>query len=35
VVEQKDEDHGGDDHGDQVLGLEKIKNKNKKLKAKV
>jgi hypothetical protein len=30
-----DEDHGGDGHGDQVLGLEKKKNKNKKLKAKV
>jgi hypothetical protein len=39
VVEQMDEDHGGDGHGDQVLGLEKNKNKNKnknkKLKAKV
>jgi hypothetical protein len=30
-----DEDHGGDGHGDQVLGLEKKKEKNKKLKAKV
>ena len=31
------EDHvdGGDGHGDQVLGLEKKKEKNKKLKAKV
>jgi hypothetical protein len=35
VVEQMDEDHGGDDHGDQVLGLEKKKEKNKKLKTKV
>jgi hypothetical protein len=24
-----DEDHGGDDHGDQVLGLEKRKRKIK------
>jgi hypothetical protein len=30
-----DEDHGGDGHGGQVLGLEKKKEKNKKLKAKV
>jgi hypothetical protein len=30
-----DGDHGGDGHGDQVLGLEKKKEKNKKLKAKV
>jgi hypothetical protein len=30
-----DKDHGGDGHGDQVLGLEKKKNINKKLKAKV
>ena len=31
------EDHvdGGDGHGDQVLGLEKKKERNKKLKAKV
>ena len=31
------EDHvdGGDGHGDQVLGLEKKKEKNKRLKAKV
>jgi hypothetical protein len=35
VVEQMDEEHGGDAHGDQVLGLEKKKEKNKKLKAKV
>jgi hypothetical protein len=35
VVEQMDEDHGGYGHGDQVLGLEKKKEKNKKLKAKV
>jgi hypothetical protein len=30
-----DEDHGGDGHGDQVLGLEKKEEKKKKLKAKV
>jgi hypothetical protein len=30
-----DEDHGGDGHGDQVLGLDKKKEKNKKLKSKV
>jgi hypothetical protein len=30
-----DKDHGGDGHGDQVLGFEKKKEKNKKLKAKV
>jgi hypothetical protein len=35
VVEQMDENHGGDGHGDQVLGLEKKKEKNKKLKAKL
>jgi hypothetical protein len=35
VVEQIDKDHGGDGHGDQVLGLEKKKEKDKKLKAKV
>jgi hypothetical protein len=35
VVEQMDENHGGDGHGDQVLDLEKKKEKNKKLKAKV
>jgi hypothetical protein len=35
VVEQMDEEHGGDGHGDQVLVLEKKKEKNKKLKAKV
>jgi hypothetical protein len=35
VVEQMDEDHGGDGHDDQVLNLEKKKEKNKKLKAKV
>jgi hypothetical protein len=35
VVEQMDEDHGGDGHGDQVLGLGKKKGKNKKLKANV
>jgi hypothetical protein len=35
VVEQIDEDHGSDGHGDQVLSLEKKKEKNKKLKAKV
>jgi hypothetical protein len=34
-MEQMDEDHGGDGHGDQVLDLEKKKEKNKKLKAKV
>jgi hypothetical protein len=27
--------HGGDGQGDQVLGLERRKRKNKKLKAKV
>jgi hypothetical protein len=35
VVEQMDEDHGGDGHGDQVLGLDKKKAKNKKLKSNV
>jgi hypothetical protein len=35
VVEQIDEDHGSDGHGDQVFGLEKKKERNKKLKAKV
>jgi hypothetical protein len=35
VVEQMNEDHSGDGHGDQVLDLEKKKEKNKKLKAKV
>jgi hypothetical protein len=30
-----DEDHGIDGHGDQGLGVEKKKEKNKKLKAKV
>jgi hypothetical protein len=35
VVEKMDEDHGGDGHGDQVLGLKKMKHKNKKLKVKV
>jgi hypothetical protein len=35
VVEQMNEDHGGDGHGDQVLSLEKKKEKNKKFKAKV
>jgi hypothetical protein len=30
-----DEDHGGDGHDDQVLGLEKKKGKSKKLKEKV
>jgi hypothetical protein len=35
VVEQMDEDHGGDGHGDQVLALKKKKEKNKKLKAMV
>jgi hypothetical protein len=35
VVEQMDEDHDGEAHGDQVLGLKKKKEKNKKLKAKV
>jgi hypothetical protein len=29
VVEQKDEDHGGDGHDDQVLDLEKKKEKQK------
>jgi hypothetical protein len=29
------DNHGGDGHGDQVLGLEKKKEKNKNLKAKV
>ena len=31
----EDQVDGGDGHGDQVLGLEKKKEKNKKLKAKV
>jgi hypothetical protein len=35
VVEQMNEDHGGDGHDDEVLGLEKKKEKNKKLKVKV
>jgi hypothetical protein len=35
VVEQMDEDHGSDGHGDQVLGLEKKKERDKKFKAKV
>jgi hypothetical protein len=35
VVEQIDENHGGDGHGDQVLVLEKKKEKNKTLKKKV
>jgi hypothetical protein len=35
VVEQMDEDHGGDRHGDKVLDLKNKKEKNKKLKAKV
>jgi hypothetical protein len=35
VVEQMDEDHGGDGHDDQALHFEKKKEKNKKLKAKV
>jgi hypothetical protein len=35
VVEQMDEDHVGDGHDDQVLGLEKNTEENKKLKAKV
>jgi hypothetical protein len=35
VVEQMNEDHGGDGHGDQVLSLEKKKEKNKKFKTKV
>jgi hypothetical protein len=35
VVEQMDEDQGGDGHDDQVLGLEKKKEKNKKLKENV
>jgi hypothetical protein len=35
VVEQIDEDHGGDGQDDQVLGLKMKKEKNKKLKAKV
>jgi hypothetical protein len=30
-----DEDHGGHGHDDQVLGLEKKKEKNKNLEAKV
>jgi hypothetical protein len=34
VVEQMNEDHDGDGHDDQVLGLEKKKEKNKKFKAK-
>ena len=29
------DDNGGDSHGDQVPSLEKKKDKNKKLKAKV
>jgi hypothetical protein len=32
-MEQMDEDHGGDGHGDQVLGLKK--KRKQKLKAKV
>jgi hypothetical protein len=35
VVEQMDEDHGGDGHGNQVLCSEKKKEKNKKFKAKI
>jgi hypothetical protein len=35
VVEQMNEDHGGDGHDDQVFSLEKKKEKNKKIKAKV
>jgi hypothetical protein len=35
VVEQTNEDHGGDGHGDQALVLEKKKEKNEKLKVKV
>jgi hypothetical protein len=35
VVEQMNENHGGDGLGDQMLGLEKKTEKNKKLKAKV
>jgi hypothetical protein len=35
VVEQMDEDHGSDGHCDQVLGLEKKKERDKKFKAKV
>jgi hypothetical protein len=35
VVQQIDEDHGSDGHGDQVLGLEKNKERNKKLKVNV
>jgi hypothetical protein len=35
VVEQMDENHGGDGHSDQVLSLKNKKEKNKKLKAKV
>jgi hypothetical protein len=34
VVEQIDEDHGGDGHNDQVLGLEKKKEKTKKTQGK-
>jgi hypothetical protein len=34
-MEQINEDHGGDGQDDQVLGLEKKKEKKKKLKAKV
>jgi hypothetical protein len=30
-----DEDHGDGGHGDQVLGLQKKKEKNKKLKANI
>jgi hypothetical protein len=30
-----DEDNGGDGHGDQELGLERRKRKNKKLNTKV
>jgi hypothetical protein len=34
VVEQMDKDHGGDGHGDKVLGFKKKKEKNKKTQGK-
>jgi hypothetical protein len=34
VAEQMDEDHGGDVHGDQVLGLEKEEREKQKTQGK-
>jgi hypothetical protein len=34
VVEQMDEDHGGDVHGDQVLGLRKEEREKQKTQGK-